>query len=216
LPDWSRRRLFDIGCGTGGLLAYLGRRGMVLAGACDAYPESLRRTRDRLDIPLVVVDEGRLPPLGPGHELLGMFDVLEHLDDDVGTLQALADALSPGGALVLTVPAHPWLFDEMDELACHRRRYTRPRLRRVLEDGGFEVRYLRHFMFCLVPLLLPVRVLGRLLPGERAAARRQAELRVVPVLNPLMRGLLAVERGITKLAPLPFGTSLVAVGTRRG
>jgi SAM-dependent methyltransferase len=216
VPDWAQRRLFDIGCGSGGLLAFLGRRGVPLAGACDAYPESLGLVRARLDLPLLLVDEGRLPPLGEGHDLLGMFDVLEHLDDDVGTLRALAQALIPGGALVLTVPAHPWLFDEMDELACHRRRYTRRGLRAVLEGSGFEVRLLRHFMSSIVPALLLVRALGRLLPQGRAGAaeRRQAELRVVPGLNALMRGILAVERAATARLPLPFGSSLLAVATR--
>jgi SAM-dependent methyltransferase len=216
VPDWAKRRLFDIGCGTGGLLAFLGSNGIPLAGACDAYPESLRLVRARLDLPLVLVDEGRLPPLGQGYDLLGMFDVLEHLDDDVGTLHSLAEALVPGGALVLTVPAHPWLFDEMDVLACHRRRYTRAGLRRALEEAGFEVLRLGHFMSPTVPALLLIRALGRLLPGGRANAveRRQAELRVLPGFNGMMRGILAIERGVATLVSLPFGSSLIAVAAR--
>lgn len=216
LPDLAERPLFDIGCGSGGLLAFLARQGVALAGACDAYPESIRLARSRVGCPLLLVDEGRFPPLGPGHMLFGMFDVLEHVDDDVGTLQALAQALAPGGALALTVPAHPWLFDEMDELACHRRRYTLEGLRSVLQAGGFDVRYLRYFMSSMVPFLPPVRAVGRLLGGSQVAERRQAELKVVPGLNGLMRGVLAAERALTRLTPLPFGTSLVAVARRRG
>ena len=170
VPDLASRRLFDVGCGSGGLLAFLSRSGVGVAGACDVYPESLRLVRAQLDAPLVLVDEGRPLPLGRGYDLLGMFDVLEHIDDDVGALRALRESLAPGGALVLTVPAHQWLFDEMDEIAFHRRRYDRAGLRRALEESGFEVRLLSHFMSPLVPLLVLMRSAGRR-PPRRALAR---------------------------------------------
>jgi SAM-dependent methyltransferase len=216
VPDLARRRLFDVGCGTGGLLAHFSRSGLRLAGACDVYLESLRVVRRRVDVPLVLVDQGRELPLGEGHDLLGMFDVLEHVDDDGAMLRSLRRALLPGGVLVLTVPAHPALFDEMDELAHHRRRYTRTALRAVLCDAGFEVRLLYHFMAPLVPALLAVRFLGRLLPSARApvASRRGMELRVVPGLNAALRGVLALERLASPRLALPFGSSIVAVASR--
>ena len=129
VPDLSRRALFDLGCGTGGLLQFLGDSGIALAGACDAYPESLAIVRRLVDAPLVLVDEGRFPPLGSGYGLVSLFDVLEHIDDDTGTLRHIFSVLEPGGVLVVTVPAHPFLFDEMDELAHHRRRYRLGRAR---------------------------------------------------------------------------------------
>ena len=215
LPDLDSRRLFDVGCGSGGLLAFLARSGLGVAGACDVYRESLRIVRERLDVPLVLVDEGRPLPLGEGYDLLGMFDVLEHIDDDAGALRALRAALLPGGALILTVPAHQWLFDEMDELAFHRRRYDRRGLRRILEQSGFEVRLLSHFMSPVVPILLMVRSAGRVLRHRHSRLeRRRAEMEVVPVFNELMRGLLAVERAVMGLFPLPFGSSIVAVALR--
>ena len=53
------------------------------------------------------MDEGRVPPLGAGYSLVSLFDVLEHIDDDLGTLRHTESILEPGGFLVLTVPAHP-------------------------------------------------------------------------------------------------------------
>ena len=215
-PDWRARPLFDVGCGSGGLLAFLARAGVAVAGGCDAYPEGLRLCRQRIDVPLVLLDEGALAPLASGHRLVGLFDVLEHLDDDVAVLRALYSALAPAGVLILTVPAHPWLFDEMDALAHHRRRYRRVELRQKLAAAGFELLEVRHFMALLVPLLVAARALGRLLPGRNgdAAARRDAELRIVPFLNPLLRGLLRGEGWLSRVFPLPFGTSLVAVARR--
>jgi SAM-dependent methyltransferase len=215
VPDLVSRALFDVGCGSGGLIAFLAESGIPLAGACDAYPESLALVRERVSAPLLLVDEGRLPPLAHGQSLVGMFDVLEHIDDDKGTLGHLFEVLEPGGFLVLTVPAHPFLFDEMDEIAHHRRRYTRRELRAKLRGAGFAVRRLAHFMSPLVPLVV-VRWAARVFGGRRTAhQRREAELRVVPGLNGLMRAVLRLERPLVSAGGgLPFGTSLVAVVER--
>ncbi len=214
VPDLARRSLFDIGCGSGGLLAFLAESGISVAGACDAYPESLALVRRRVAAPLLLVDEGRFPPLGPGQTLLSLFDVLEHIDDDVGTLLYLLERLEPGGILVLTVPAHPFLFDEMDEIAHHRRRYTRHELGSKLRAAGFEVRHLAHFMAPLVPLVALRWALRAASGPGSAMRRREAELRIAPVLNGLMRALLRLERPLVRAALLPFGTSLVAVAER--
>ena len=115
---------------------------------------------------------------------------------------------------MLTVPAHPFLFDEMDEIAHHRRRYTRDALGAKLRAAGFAPRRLAHFMAPLVPLVATA------LGGARARARSQparapqAELRVVPGLNGAMRALLRLERPLARAGLLPFGTSLVAVAER--
>jgi SAM-dependent methyltransferase len=213
VPDWRERPLFDIGCGTGGLLAYLAAQGVPLAGACDAYVRALEVARERVRAPLVLVDEGRPPALGEGQRFLSLFDVLEHIDDDVASLAWAHSVLEPGGYLALTVPAHPFLFDEMDRLACHRRRYRRRELRDKLVQAGFEVRRLTHFMAPLVPLLAVSRPLRRLSTGGREQAK-EAELRLVPLLNGLLRALLKLEllalRGLT----LPFGSSLLALARR--
>ena len=218
VPDWRGRPLFDLGCGSGGLLAFLAEAGVPVAGGCDAYLAGLRLCRQRLDVPLVLLDEGASPPLASGQLLVGMFDVLEHLDDDLAVLRTLHAALAPEGILILTVPAHPWLFDEMDFLAHHRRRYRRAELGHKLAAAGFEPLRVCHFMALLVPLLLVARALGRLLPGrlKDAGSRRDAELRLVPLLNPLLLALLRLESWLSRLFPLPFGTSLIAVARRPG
>ena len=217
VPDLGHRALFDVGCGSGGLLEFLGQSGVRIEGACDAYLQSLQIVRHRVSVPLVLVDEGRLPPLGGGRSLVSLFDVLEHLDDDVGTLEFLRSVLEPGGVLLLTVPAHPFLFDEMDRLAHHRRRYGRAELAAKLARAGFEVRVLTHFMAPLVPALMVLRALGRLWPRVRhdPARRRAAELRVVPGFNELMRAPMWLERRwLAAGLDLPLGLSLLAVASR--
>jgi SAM-dependent methyltransferase len=97
VPDLHQRQLFDIGCGSGGLVEYLATSGVPVAGACDTYVERLTIVRQRPTAPLVLEDEGRLPPLGHGYSLVTLFDVLEHIDDDHETLRFLSSVLRPGG-----------------------------------------------------------------------------------------------------------------------
>jgi SAM-dependent methyltransferase len=216
VPDLAQRPLYDVGCGPGGLLAFLARSGVPVAGACDAFLEALVLARRRVDAPLAQVGDDAPPPLAPGQRLLGMFDVIEHLDDDAGMLRWAFSVLEPGGVLAVTVPAHPFLFDEADVLAFHRRRYRRRDLAERLREARFEVRLLTHFMSPLVPLLLVTRPVGRLLRGRgrTVADQRRAELGVIPGLNGVMRAVLAVERRALRAVRPPFGTSLLAIAVR--
>ncbi len=217
VPDLATRRLVDIGCGGGKLTRFLSDHGVPVAAGCDAYPEALILARRRLDAPLVLVDEGRLVPFGVGQELIGMFDVLEHIDDDAATLDHLASLLVPGGIVALTVPAHPFLFDEMDELACHRRRYDASGLRTRLEAAGFRIRLLSHFMLPLVPLLVASRMAGRWVARWRSPLqRRSVELRPIPIVNGLLGLLTSLERPALGRVALPMGSSLIAIAERRG
>ena len=217
VPDLAERPLYDVGCGPGGLLAHLARHGVPLAGACDSFVEALALARRRVAAPLALVGGDGPPPVAPGRRLLGMFDVLEHIDDDAATLRWAAEVLEPGGVLVVTVPAHPFLFDQADVLAFHRRRYRKRELRERLESAGFGIRLLTHFMAPLVPLLVASRTIGRLRRGRAASIeeQRRAELGVVPVLNQALRGVLALERRALGVVRPPFGTSLIAVAARR-
>lgn len=216
VQDLGRRPVFDVGCGSGGLLAWLAGEGVVIAGGCDAFPEGLRLARRRLPVRYLLVGDQGPPPLADGVPMLAFFDVLEHISDDVATLRWARSVLDEGGYVVLTVPAHPFLFDEADRLAHHERRYTAPELRRKLQEAGFEVVLVRHFMALLVPLLVAARFLGRLLPGRlgNPAQRRATELRVQPGLNEILGFLLRGEAALARVWPLPFGTSLIALARR--
>jgi len=212
VPDLTQRTLMDVGCGTGGLAAFLNRSGVRMAGGCDSHLAMLLWARRRVDVPLALVDDGRLPPIAAGREMLSLFDVLEHLDDDERVLRWAADRLAEGGILVLTVPAHPALFGGIDALAHHRRRYSRADLRSKLEAAGFDVLRLTHFMAVTLPIFVASRFA---LPRRSEARLLTAELRVTPGINALLRGLLAVERRLLRHARLPLGTSILAVARKR-
>jgi SAM-dependent methyltransferase len=102
------------------------------------YFEGLVNARSRGVKMLVRADMARFP-FGSGFSLAGMFDVLEHIPDDRGALRSIYNALSPGGRLLLSVPAHQSLWSYFDEVANHCRRYELEGLRSRCLDAGFDV-----------------------------------------------------------------------------
>jgi len=204
--------ILEVGCGTGSLLPVLAEAcpGGVVVGA-DLFGESLTFARRRARCPVVAADIGSLP-FRPGFALIGLFDVLEHLEDDVAVLGSLRRLLAPEGALLLTVPAHPSLWSYFDEAARHRRRYEAGELEQKLARAGYRIEYLTPFMSSIFPLLWLGRRLAPRLGRRSASELVHQELRVTPVLNELLGWMLAPEAAfIARRRRLPVGTSLAAV-----
>ncbi|MBN2370218.1 MAG: class I SAM-dependent methyltransferase [Vicinamibacteria bacterium] len=146
---------------------------------------------------------------------IGLFDVLEHVADDLAFLRSLARRLMPGGRLFVTVPAHRWLWSFEDDRAGHVRRYTRKTIRRLMLQAGLDVERVSHFFTFLT---LPVLLMRRLaFPGRRARKMSlQARQDHAPAQNAALRsvlaGLCAGERMLLRhgWSP-PLGTSLLLV-----
>jgi SAM-dependent methyltransferase len=221
-PRDARLNVLEIGCGNGRLLPVLRR---ACAGArvvgMDLYAEALRHAR-RSGCPVVRGDVHR-PPFARAFHVVGLFDVIEHLDDDLRALRDARELLAPGGRLLLTVPAWPSLWSYFDDASRHRRRYTPATLREALAASGYRVEYATQFMAALFPLVWAGRRVASLRArsrrGEPAVDARQLalrELRVVPVLNGVLAGALAAEASlVTRRRVLPIGTSIAAVATPR-
>jgi len=212
LGSGADRPLMEVGCGAGCMLEAFKTAGWPVAGGCDGHLEGLLIARQRSHVPLAQVDPTLPTPLAPNQRLVGLFDVLEHVVDDVGFLRGLASCLAPDGALVLTVPAHMWLFDEADRIACHQRRYSGRSLREVLVRSGLEPLWVSSFGLSLVPPLLINRRVGRLLQGRRGAENSRArELSIVRGLNGLLDAMLSVEWKLLGGFEVALGTSLLAI-----
>jgi SAM-dependent methyltransferase len=208
--------VLEVGCGTGNVLR-------VLETACpnsrlvglELWFDGLRHARGRSGAFLVQADI-RNSPFGKQFDLVGMFDVLEHLAEDQETLRSVHNALRPGGKLLLTVPAHQSLWSYFDEAARHCRRYAADGIRRKLEGAGFEVEFLTHCMACIFPIVWAYRKLSGL-RGNTNSTRQLAseEFRLVPVVNRILTGLLHLEANwICRGHSLPVGTSLVVVARK--
>jgi len=209
-------RYAEIGCGTGFVLAAVAERFPAWSvHGYDIHAEAVAFSRQRA--PRATVEQADLHhlPAGAPLDMIGAFDVIEHLDDDLGALRSLHRRLRPGGHLVLTVPQHPGLWSPYDEAAKHRRRYRRAEMRRRLTEAGFTVRHLSSFVTVLWPALwLRRRALRRLSP-EQAAQQTQADLAPSQGVNLLGRAAMWPDEMAARLGlPLPWGGSLLAVAVR--
>ena len=197
-----RARLLDLGCGAGGVLAALGEFGDAVG--MEANPDLLAEARARgLDArPGALPDDAVVTP--GWADVVLLLDVVEHLDDDVAAFRAARRLAAAGALLLVTVPAHPWLWSAHDVTLGHRRRYTRAGLRAAVERAGWRVRHVSHFNALLLPGVAAVRAVRRLAGGGgHDLARPPAPF------NALLARLFALERFVAPRWSLPCGASLL-------
>ncbi len=138
------------------------------------------------------------PPFAEHFDSVGMFDVLEHLENDLLALQMVHSILHVHGKIILTVPAFQWLWSRAD-ICGHKRRYTIKTLKDVVSKAGFTIHYARYFFAGILPLLL----LRHFLHPAKETFNEQNELKDEFVINPILnRILLLLTRCENKLSPL--------------
>ena len=145
---------------------------------------------------------------------IGMFDVLEHIEDAAAFLKELHRVMKPGSLLFLTVPAHQWLFSKHDIALGHYRRYSNSSLCRELDQAGFKALEIRHFFASLVFPAFLMRRIPYLLSRKRIVvsdnnmkAATEGGIEPHPAINKALKMILTLE---SKLR-FPFGLSLLGV-----
>lgn len=197
--------ILEIGAGTGGNIAMLEQFGTVTAVEMNGLARSIaleKTGRAFLDGSL----PGNLPVAPASADLVCLFDVLEHVAEDEASLEAIGKVLRPGGQVVLTVPAHQWLWSTHDVGLHHMRRYSRDLLRRRIEGAGFRIDRLTYTNTAL----FPVAVLARLADRLRGAQASGQTMPPKPI-NAVMKALFSAESRIVPNTALPFGVSLLTV-----
>lgn len=201
----------EVGCGTGYVLNAISQRfpETALVGS-EYFVEGLSFAQSRVPQATLIQADARKIPFVEEFDVVGVFDVLEHIEDDTMALSSLYRAIRPKGGVILTVPQHQWLWSSTDELACHQRRYSRGELDRKLQAAGFTVEYATSFVTFLMPALLASRMYKRA-PGVDPLA----ELKMNPVLNACFGAIMSFEQLIIKIGcRFPFGGSLLMVGRK--
>jgi SAM-dependent methyltransferase len=202
-------RVLDMGCGSGGNMAMLAKFGELEAIEYDAPAREIAAARgiapvaagglpDGLD-----VEDGRFG-------LIGLFDVLEHVEQDVASLKSLGEKLAPDGRLVISVPALPWLWSEHDVSHHHFRRYTRATLGKAIADAGLQVEGIGYFNTLLFPVALVQRLVQKLTGLGKGAAGLPS-----PPVNTALQAIFSLERHLIGRVPLPIGLSLWAIARRK-
>jgi SAM-dependent methyltransferase len=207
-------RLLDLGCGVGGMLALLGAHGRVFG--VEPWHEGAVHCRQRGFPAVAVADATALPFADASFDVITMFDVLQHVEEDREALREARRLLREGGVLIVTGPAYQWLWSNNDVVVRHRRRYTRPRLRRVLDAAGFAGARISYFNTLLFPAIA-LSVLALKLKRRIAGGAPDETNLSVPMPRAVHAGLAAImasERHLLRWMNLPFGHSLLAVARR--
>ena len=201
--------LLDLGCGPGLNLAHWDAFASQVTGV-DQH--SALTNPNGVDAkPIVDGDVTQLPFDDDCADFTLLLDVLEHVDDE----KALAEAfrvLKPGGGLLLSVPAHPWLWGARDIGADHLRRYSRAGLRQRVQTAGFQITAQRPYQFFLMPLVIASRLIGK-----ATSKTRDMEDRPRGFVNAALKWINRIEVWISlSICAMPTGSSYTLVARKPG
>ena len=208
------RSFFELGCGTGIVLKAIADAspGMEVWGA-DIYTEGLHHAEDRLgDRATFIQLNGQHLPFRDEFDVVAAFDVVEHIDDDVGALSELYRTIRPGGGAMIMVPRHMFLWSPIDDLAQHKRRYSGSELRRKMKMAGFsEIRQLS-----FGALTLPLQYLSRrLMQAKSDRLADLLELDLPPYQQTILGMLMDLDQIPVRMGVnYMFGATLLALGRK--
>jgi SAM-dependent methyltransferase len=207
----SAKRYLEIGCGNGAVLNAIAksRQWERLVGS-DLHPTGLKYARARAprEVELVQMDARAIPAVN-AFDLIGAYDIVEHVVEDEALLRALRGATSVGGGTIIAVPQHPSLWSRVDEIGHHQRRYRIGELETKLKRNGFEILFSSSFTAILLPLMALSRFKAR---GASDNADVEREFGLGSKTNAALKAILRAEICLT-LAGLrwPIGGSRVVV-----
>ncbi|MDQ3203392.1 MAG: class I SAM-dependent methyltransferase [Pseudomonadota bacterium] len=205
------RNFLEIGCGTGFVLDGISRDfpEAKLFGT-EYFEEGLAHARRRIPTATFEQLDARLMSDVDRYDMIGAFDVIEHIDEDEAVLANISRALHVGGHLLVTVPQHRWLWSEADERACHVRRYSRKELIERVRKAGLDVQYVTSFVSLLVPLMW----LSRQRAGQKTA-EKNSEFDISDTTNRMLEFVMKLELKLIQLGiHLPFGGSLLLLAKK--
>lgn len=200
--------ILEIGAGTGGNLEMLSQHGQVTAVKSDPTACKLAEQGTGRSVLAGSLPNG-LPLLNREFDLICLFDVLEHVEQSVASLRVLATLVAPRGHILISVPAYMWLWTEHDVVLHHKRRYTAARLADEMMAAGLVVRRVTYFNTLLFPLAVAARLAGKWRRAVPAGMKVPS-----PPINTVLKVALGTEAELLDRMRLPFGLSVMAIGSR--
>lgn len=207
------KNFLEVGCGTG----------FVLSGLDEAFPKltlygseifttGLSFAKQRISRVELFQMDARKIPFENEFDVIGAFDVLEHIKEDITVLCQMYKAVRESGGIMLTVPQHPWLWSQVDENSHHVRRYCTQELKTKVECAGFKVIKITSFVSLLLPLMILSRWQQR---GSNLGDKATSELTVSGWMNAALENILNLERTIIRSGiSLPAGGSLLLIAKK--
>lgn len=206
----KNRRILDIGCGFGSMLVMLKEFGDPIGA--DMSIEAVKRARQKTGLTIIhgVLPE-EIPLREKSFDVITAFDILEHIKDDTLAFRSVHRLLKPDGLFVLTVPAFKFLWSMHDDLNHHKRRYMRNDLEKKLCISDFSIIKASYFN----SLLFPIIVFARMIRNIFGTRFTRSDLKMPPpIINSLLKHVLAIERFGLRFFSYPIGVSLIAIAKK--
>jgi SAM-dependent methyltransferase len=210
--------VLEVGCSSGFFLEEV-RRALphaLVVGADYVRGPLEQLAARRRDLPLLQFDLTSCPLPDESVDVVVLLNVLEHIGDDEAAVREVARILRPGGAVVIEVPAGPHLYDVYDKVLLHHRRYRLVGLCALLERCGLEVALASSLGVFLYPAFALVKMWNKRYLAEPEEVQRRVVARAIrkSSRNRLCELLMAVEAGVRRCLPLPFGIRCLATGVK--
>jgi SAM-dependent methyltransferase len=218
LIEWALRKYFptccsflEIGCGTGFVLSYLrSTHSDISFTGSEIFLTGLRFASGRLSGVQLLQMDARHIPFEDEFDVIGAFDVLEHIEEDEAVLSEMYRSVKPGGGILVTVPQHRWLWSRVDEISFHKRRYSNRELRNKVQEAGFEVVRSTSFVSFLLPLMGATR-----LRKKKGRVDIDEEYKISAVVNKMLSSIMSLEaRAIRAGFRFPAGGSLLLIAKK--
>lgn len=208
-----KSRFLEVGAGTGYVAKGLQSAGYDVAVG-EYYMSGLRFARAKGINECHQLDIFN-PPFSNAFDAIGLFDVIEHFEEDDLALANCRKMLKDGGYLFATVPAHAWLWNREDQIAGHKRRYNKKQLQAVALSAGLELIDVRYFFVSILPLLILRSLISPDHRGHVTPAERMREIKITPI-NSILEWLTNWENRFQKMIPNLTGGSLMLVARKSG
>ena len=204
-------KIVDIGCGTGGNIQLLNEKYDNITGI-DNNEFAIKYCKDKN---LNNILQGELPNqidiADNSVDLVLLFDVLEHVEDDNLSLSVLKNKLKSGGFLLLTVPAFSFLWSQHDEDFHHKRRYNIKQIKKMLGTLDFKIIKSSYIYFCLFPFVLFMRLLKKIF--KNYSLKDDFKLNNM-FLNSLIIKFLSLEKVLFNYIDFPWGSSILVLAKK--
>ena len=204
------KNFLEIGCGTGFVLSAIENSfsDLDLYGS-EIFTAGLGYAKERVAKVNLFQMDARNIPFREEFDVIGIFDVLEHIEQDTKVLEMIYRALKPGGGVIVTVPQHRFLWSKYDEFSRHIRRYSRKELILKVKSAGFKIILVTSFVSLLLPLVIASRLRWRVSEKEYDS---MSQYNLGEFMNNLLEQVLLFELMLIKIGiRFSFGSSLLLV-----
>src|SRR3989344_8353690 len=194
------KNILDVGCGTGSLVSSLNKTYEVVG--CEYSKDAIRLCQNRGSIRLIRSDAEKLPFKEESFDVVTLLDVVEHIDNDVEMLLEVRRVLTAGGHVVISVPAHMFLWQAHDVLHHHKRRYASAELKYKLRLSGFEIVRMTYWNSLLFPFSAGYKFFSK---GSNIKKHSS-------IVNYIFHSVLSLDNSVIRRGGnVPFGVSILCI-----